>query len=167
MKNLRALMVTAVVGLNGAAACDRQDSTAAEQQCIASNPRAGDVADQPAVQSAIAECLDDSGACQASTPCMGKVSDRECVDTRLISPAAAICIARHQGLLEGLTGPGAGLAYNYGYRRITWSVSNLLYDRRRGVEPDGGGGDEGGQAMIIDAITGRLHFSGQWSGTRN
>jgi hypothetical protein len=80
----------------------------------------------------------------------------------LISRAAAACIAREAGLEQGLRDFRIGLTYHYGYRRMVWDVSNVLYDNDSSDAGDLGPGNQGGESIAIDAISGEAYQVLQW-----
>jgi hypothetical protein len=90
----------------------------------------------------------------ASSSCTGKVDDRICDSSRLITSEAAICIALAGGISEGLDLPRAGLVYNYQYRRIIWSVTNVIF--RAAPDAGRGGRREEGDAWAVDAVSGEI-----------
>ncbi len=55
---------------------------------------------------------------------------------------------------DGLEGLEAWLVFNHGEQRPCWAVQNLLYESQ--VEG-------GGEAILIDAITGEVLFVGEWN----
>jgi hypothetical protein len=67
---------------------------------------------------------------------------------------AALCVARAQGLSEGLAGLKAGLIFSPKLGRIVWNVQNTT-----AIQPD----TRGGEAVTLDAITGSVLDRSGWS----
>jgi hypothetical protein len=118
------------------------------------------VAPADVLAQAISDCNGDTGACTGNPPC-GPISNRVCDASKLMTADAAVCFARAAGLTAGLQSPVAGLVYDFKARRVAWGVSNVLFDHP--AQPDGSGGDSGGQYFQIDAVGGAVLSSGQWS----
>lgn len=154
-------------GLLGMLSCDGSQAKPVDP-CITAYPRGqmAQVASLDAVRQAVNECRGDDGPCQASTACQGKPSDRQCEPTEFITADAALCVAQATGLDTGLERLRTGLVYNYAFRRVTWNVSNVVYDGTRGSRPDAGGGARGGQAIAVDATDARVLARYEWAGDR-
>lgn len=121
----------------------------------------------PAARLAEEQCAADSGDCQSSTMCVGSVNDRICGATRFISREAALCIAMSRQLAPGLSALMAQLGYHYGYRRVLWHVSNTSCDSDLDSGVDCPSGNQGGQVMGIDAVTGEVYDTLGWLTIRN
>jgi hypothetical protein len=80
----------------------------------------------------------------------------DCDPNRIMTRDAAVCIARAEGLTEGIIGLQAGLVYNVGVRRIIWVVRNTTSSNT-----DGNGAH--GQQLSIDAITGAVLERSEWA----
>ena len=117
------------------------------------------------ITQALNECRGDDGDCKAPMACRGMPADRVCDAKVLITAQAATCVAEANGLARGIVAtPRTGLVYDFVFRRITWSVSNTMYDGDRGERPDSGvGGVRGGQSVAVDAISGKVLTSFEWS----
>jgi hypothetical protein len=150
-----------------AAGCDGDDDASKTlSACVMKHPRGTmpTVAPNDQIVQALSECRGDSGACLAQLACRGAAADRECDARPLITANAAVCVAEANGLTRGIQAtPRTGLVYDFVFRRITWSVSNTMYDGDRGTRPDSGGALRGGQSMAVDAITAKLLNSFEWS----
>jgi hypothetical protein len=162
----RRARITIVICAAGLFGCDGQQGQERRvDPCVMKFPRGTNqvVASSDAITQAINECRGDDGECKAQAGCQGKPQDRDCNIQRLITSQAALCVAETHGLADGLTQPRTGLVYDYVYRRITWNVSNTMYDGARGARPDSGGGARGGQALTIDAINALVLKTSEWS----
>ena len=109
---------------------------------------------------AVSECLSGGNVqpeTDAGAPAAPAEAGSDCDATKIMTHDAALCVARASGLTEGLSGLKAGLVYHVGYRRILWYVINKTRDD--------GNGQQGGDEMDIDAITGAVLFRGGWSAT--
>jgi hypothetical protein len=161
----RASVFTVVAVL--AMACDGEhDASKALSACVMKYPRGTmpTVAPNDQIVQALNECRGDSGECLAQLACRGAPADRECDAKMLITANAAVCVAEASGLARGIQAtPRTGLVYDFVFRRITWSVSNTMYEGDRGTRPDAGGALRGGQSMAVDAITAKLLNSFEWS----
>jgi hypothetical protein len=150
-----------------AAGCDGGgDDPQALPACVTKYPRGTmpTVASNDQIVQAINECRGDSGQCLAQLACRGTPADRVCDAKLLITAGAAVCAAEANGLARGIMAtPRTGLVYDFVFRRITWSVSNTMYDGDRGTRPDAGGALRGGQSMAVDAITAKVLNSFEWS----
>jgi hypothetical protein len=141
------------------------------ERCMESFPVSQDaVFDAAEIEAAQIACEQDSGPCTASdSMCKGSAANRVCNPARLrVTAPAAVCIAQANGLTDGLSAPQAQLIYNFGYRRIIWTVRNMTYDRSTdatGPFPATGVVDRGGQIFAIDAIDGTAYdgAAGQWA----
>ncbi len=71
-----------------------------------------------------------------------------------ITRDAALCIADLEELDEGLEGLQAWLVFNHDELRPCWAVQNVLVDDTY---------EGGGEALLIDAITGEVLFAGEWN----
>jgi hypothetical protein len=155
------------VVLVAAAGCEGDDGALKPaSMCVAMHPRGTmpTVASNDQIVQAVNECRGDSGECLAPLACRGAPADRVCDAQMLITANAAVCAAETSGLARGIMAtPRTGLVYDFVFRRITWSVSNTLYDGERGSRPDAGGALRGGQSMAVDAITAKVLNSFQWS----
>lgn len=134
-----------------------------------SPPNTGDAGTSPtqpisALAQAVSNCQ--TGASVAVVPVGGggtaggpdaaapaRQSSADCDPSKIITHDAAVCIARAKGLAEGAYGYAAGLVYNYGYRRIIWTVQNTLQSDANG---------KGGTVMYIDATTGQVLDTSVW-----
>jgi hypothetical protein len=162
------LVAALVAGCDGDAADGGSDGNEARSlpACVMKYPRG---MQQPAapgdqIAQAMSECRGDDGECRAQQACQGAPANRQCDATLLISAQAAVCAAEAGGLKPGiLATPRTGLVYDFVFRRITWSVSNTMYEGERGERPAAGGGLRGGQSMAVDAITAKLLNSFEWS----
>jgi hypothetical protein len=123
----------------------------------------GQVAAASDLAQVLAACNADTGACQASSPCV-ESGPRICDPARFVTADAAICAARAAGLEEGLAPFGASLVYDTKFRRVAWGVSNLLYDDTSPTSPDAGGGGQGGQYFQVDAVSTAILATGAWGG---
>jgi hypothetical protein len=153
--------VVAIVGCGGG-----EGGPKALPACVMKYPRGTmpTVAPGDQITQAINECRGDDGVCRAQMACQGTPGDRQCDAKLFITAMAAICVADANGLARGIVAtPRTGLVYDFAFRRITWSVSNTMYDGDRGVRPDAGGGLRGGQSVTIDAITAEVLKSFEWS----
>jgi hypothetical protein len=131
--------------------------------CLKEFPRAdASVADEMTIDQAVTECEDDDGACQASATCSGSAEGRDCDANKLISAAAAACIAAEAGLEQGIGDFRTGLTYHYGYRRIIWDVSNVLFDHGTGDASNRTSVDKGGESIAVDAISGQTYEVLSW-----
>ena len=121
----------------------------AAESCVRRNPRVdAEVARAVEENAVVTDCLSDSGECQASIPCQGSIDERECDAALFFGPDASSCIALARGQQRGLRELEPQLGYDFGHRRVTWSVRNVQHE-----SPDG---TSGGQIFVIDAITGEL-----------
>ena len=94
------------------------------------------VAPNDQIVQALGECRGDSGECLAQLACRGAAADRVCDAKLLITANAAVCVAEANGLGRGIQAtPRTGLVYDFVFRRITWSVSNTMYEGDRGPGP--------------------------------
>ena len=156
-----------VVFVLAAGGCDGDaGSLEAMPACVMKYPRGTmpTVASNDQIVQAVNECRGDAGECRAQLACQGTPADRVCEASMLITAGAAVCVAEASGLARGIMGtPRTGLVYDFMFRRITWSVSNTMYDGARGVRPDSGGAVRGGQSMAVDAISAKLLSSFEWS----
>jgi hypothetical protein len=135
----------------------------ASSTCQALHPRGADpVAAADLVAQTSAECSGDTGQCQATPPC-GNSAGKICDPSGFMTADAAICIAQAAGLEPGLQPAGAGLVYDFKFRRVAWGVSNLLYDPAHPAPADGGGGDKGGHYFQIDAVSGAVLQESHWA----
>jgi hypothetical protein len=149
------------------AGCDGgEDGSESLPSCVMKYPRGTmpTVASGDQITQALNECRGDDGACRSQMACQGTPADRQCDAKLFITAMAAVCVAEANGLARGIMAtPRTGLVYDFVFRRITWSVSNTMYDGDRGVRPDAGGGLRGGQSVAIDAITAKVLTSFEWS----
>jgi hypothetical protein len=154
------VLLAAVIG------CEGDGSATAADPCVMKFPRGTTqvVAPVDQITQAVNECRGDDGACRAQMACLGSASGRLCDAKMFITANAAVCVAEANGLARGIMAqPRTGLVYDFVFRRITWNVSNTMYDGERGERPDGGGGLRGGQSIAIDAITAKLLNRFEWS----
>jgi hypothetical protein len=148
------------------AGCDG-DELVVLHECVQANPRGTmGIASADAVYQAITECQGDSGACMAATACVGEARDRDCNPRGVISSAAAVCVAQANGLEPGIERLRSSLVYNFAHRRLTWNVSNVLYDGAREPPPAGASGQRGGVSMLVDAINAKLLARTEWAATQ-
>ena len=77
----------------------------------------------------------------------------DCTGQISVSKAAALCIARENGLEEGLEGLHAELLYNYEYRIPIWATSNVLYKQADSA---------GGKSLAINASDGKVIERTSW-----
>jgi hypothetical protein len=156
-----------IVLLSAMGGCDGDDDAPESlPACVMKYPRGTmpTVAPGDQITQAVNECRGDDGACRAMMACQGTPGDRLCDAKMFITAMAAVCVADANGLARGIVAtPRTGLVYDFVFRRITWSVSNTMYDGDRGVRPDAGGGLRGGQSVAIDAITAKVLRSFEWS----
>lgn len=155
-----------VVCTLAALACDgAKGESRPPDPCVMKYPRGMNqvVASNDSITQAVTECRGDDGACKAMTACKGSPADRQCDMAALITAQAAACVAEANGLAPGITNPRTNLVYDFVYRRITWNVSNTMYDGARGERPEAGGGVRGGQSATVDAIDARLLNRFDWS----
>jgi hypothetical protein len=80
-------------------------------------------------------------------------SPASCEASAFMSVDAALCIARANGLPEGLSGLQGSLVYNGQFRRVIYAVENTLHKAA-----DRAGGD----TLAIDAISGAVLDRGGW-----
>jgi hypothetical protein len=157
------LSIVAVLAIG----CDGDGGDSKElPACVMKYPRGAmpTVASNDQIIQALGECRGDSGECLAQLACRGAVADRVCDAKLLITANAAVCVAEANGLVRGIQAtPRTGLVYDFVFRRITWSVSNTLYEGDRGTRPDSGGALRGGQSLAVDAITAKVLNSFEWS----
>jgi hypothetical protein len=133
--------------------------------CQATYPPGTDpVAPADVVTQTSAHCSADTGECQAMPPC-GSLAGKVCDASKFMTADAAICIARAAGLVPGLEPASAGLVYNVGFRRVAWSVMNVLYDPAHPARADGDGSGRGGQLFLIDAVDGVVLEAALWTET--
>lgn len=78
-----------------------------------------------------------------------------CSEPSYLSESAAVCIAELEGLAPGIKPWGVTLLYNYGHRRVIWSVSSTTSERA-----DGG---SAGESLALDARTGFALASNSWA----
>jgi hypothetical protein len=148
------------------ASCDG-DELVVLDECVKANPRGTmGIASADVVYQAITECQGDSGGCMAATACVGQAGDRDCNPKGVISAAAAVCVAQANGLEPGIERLRSSLVYNYAHRRLTWNVSNVLYDSAREPPPPGASGQRGGVSMLVDAINAKLLARTEWAATQ-
>ena len=155
-----------MAGATAGTGCDgTQGSTPPVSACVKEYPREEmkAVASADAIRQAVSECQGDDGECRARTSCQGSAAGRSCQADAFITSDAALCVARDNGLEPSIGQLRASLVYDYAYRRVTWSVSNVTYDGARGNRPDAGGGDRGGQALTIDAVDARVLTRYEWT----
>ena len=167
------LLLLAVVALGGgcseamspASASSPKDAGADSNGCVSQHPRgSAAIASADMLATVLADCRKDDGECLASTPCTGSVANRICEDSSFITPEAALCIAMSAGLERGLDAPTVTLVYNYAYRRVIWSVMNVLYDGTRVLPPGAPGSkNSSGFWFSVDAVTGEGQGPGQWT----
>jgi hypothetical protein len=67
-----------------------------------------------------------------------------------------MCIARGQGLEEGLAPWGATLQFDSADRRPVWTLTNVL-------SSDPGGCSESGELIQVDTLTGAASARSEWS----
>lgn len=161
------LALCALCSLGACTGCG-DDHASSSSDCIADHPSSG----SPVVASAqldqvVADCVGDSGECQASTTCSGSVSNRQCDASHFITAQAATCIAETRGLDQGLQGLSVTLVYNAAYRRVVWNVSNVLYDRALGQVSADDVGDSGGESLSVDATSGEAYELLSWQSILN
>lgn len=152
------LLIASLGALGGCAAEARFDShdvaaAAFEDapECVAELETAAVAADM--AQVVADECAEDSGPCNAVIgDCAGAVEDRICDPIRfVVTPSAAICMAKAHGLQQGLRAPTAEIMYHYNFRRALWAVKSVLLDNS-----DDHATDREGQIFFIDAVTGAV-----------
>jgi hypothetical protein len=96
-------------------------------------------------------------ACEAE-----RVGDA-CDPRKFLTREAAICIARADGLKEGVAPWFAAIRFHGSYRRVVWNVRNTLLIEGPSVSADGGpGGSMQGVSLTIDAITGSVLGRQTW-----
>jgi hypothetical protein len=146
----------------GVAACgaetDGSPATTAPSAatCMSENPASepfdvGDVVpiglspDSPGVPATLGDVL---GYCRSARA-------RDCDASRLISRAAAACIATLEGFDEGREPSSVGLHFYGNFERLAWSLEGQFVERR----PDAWTQSH----MVIDAITGDVLANGNVS----
>ena len=147
-----------VAALAGCASSARLDTVDAAASAFETTPecagqlKIGEVPAEPA-QAAALDCAGDSGPCTTGDGmCEGSADARVCDPARyVVTPSAAICMARAHGLEPGLSAPTAELIYNFDYRRAIWAVRNVLEDNSREDFTD-----RTGQIFAVDAVTGAV-----------
>jgi len=116
----------------------------AARDCVDEHPASStELASASSVGVALEDCLADEG--------------RACRTDDFIAPSAAVCIARADGLAEGLDGLRVYLYYSAEHGRLTWSVQNTSSRSAR----DGAGG----AITMVDAETGAVLSHGGWKST--
>jgi hypothetical protein len=159
------LVLPAALG-SAAAGCDGDEAVVLDD-CVKAYPRGNmPIASMDALSQAVVECQGDSGGCMAASACVGQPADRNCDPKGIISPDAALCVAQANGLERGLDRLRPSLVYNYIHRRLSWNVSNTLYDSVRVQPPPGANGARGGVAVVVDAHNARVLATTEWGATQ-
>lgn len=149
-----------LVLLFASAGCSQEN--ASSTTCALTYPRGTEAVAPPDVLTqASSDCTADTGPCMASSSCV-PFGPKVCDPAKFATADAAICVARSSGLEAGLETPGAGLVYDFKFRRVAWGVSNVLFDADPPAPSDGGGGTRGGQYFQVDAVNLAVLSEGRW-----
>jgi hypothetical protein len=142
---MRTLTIRVAICLIGLFACaDGSRVVPTARECVDEHPASSsELASASSVGGALEDCVADEG--------------RACRTDDFIAPSAAVCIARADGLAEGLEGLRVYLYYSAEHGRLTWSVQN--------TSSRSAGDGASGAITMVDAETGAVLSHGGWKST--
>lgn len=121
---------------------DGHDWYSDEQICPSGPPGSPPSECPPVTPQSVAEACEENGV--------------TCDPDAFITRDAAICVARAEGLAEGVAAWDVHLVYHHHYQRPLWSVSNTTLD-------DPADCHQAGEQLSIDAETGEVLARLDWS----